>query len=32
MMYLRAEDLKAANEDLKSFIRQTQTKGNPAKY
>jgi carboxypeptidase C (cathepsin A) len=32
MMYLRAEDLKAANEDLKSFIQQTQTKGNPAKY
>jgi carboxypeptidase C (cathepsin A) len=32
MMYLRAEDLKAANEDLKSFVKQTQTNGKPAKY
>ena len=32
MMYLRAEDLKAANEDLKYFVKQTQTNGKPAKY
>ena len=32
MMYLRNEDLKNANEDLRNFILKTQTKGFPAKY
>jgi len=32
MMYLRSEDLKSANADLKSFIKKTQTNGKPAKY
>ena len=32
MMYLRNEDLKNANEDLRNFILKTQTKGVPAKY
>ena len=32
MMYLRNEDLKNANEDLRNFILITQTKGFPAKY
>jgi len=32
MMYLRSEDLKSANADLKSFIKKTQTNGKSAKY
>ena len=32
MMYLRKEDLKNANEDLRNFILKTQTNGFPAKY
>lgn len=32
MMYLRAEDLKSANEDLREFINRTLSKGKPAKY
>ncbi len=32
MMYLRNEDLKTANDDLRSFIRSTMTSGTPAKY
>ncbi len=32
MMYLRAEDLKAANEDLRVFIQQTLPGGKAAKY
>ena len=32
MMYLRNEDLKNANEDLRNFILKTQTKGFSAKY
>ena len=32
MMYLRNEDLKNANEDLRNFILNTQTNGLPAKY
>ena len=33
MMYLRAEDLEAANEDLREFIRKTiPPQGQPAKY
>jgi len=32
MMYLRREDLKKANDDLRSFILRTMTKGQPAKY
>lgn len=32
MMYLRREDLKAANDDLRAFILRTMTKGKPAKY
>ena len=32
MMYLRNEDLKNANEDLRNFILKTQTNGFPAKY
>ena len=33
MMYLRAEDLIKANDDLREFIRQTlPAKGQPAKY
>ena len=31
-MYLRNEDLKNANEDLRNFILNTQTNGLPAKY
>lgn len=32
MMYLRAEDLKSANDDIRSFIQGSLTKGKPAKY
>jgi len=32
MMYLRREDLKKANDDLRAFIVRTTTKGKPAKY
>lgn len=32
MMYLRREDLKAANNHLREFILNTQTKGKSAKY
>lgn len=32
MMYLRAPDLKAANDDLKAFIRNSNPENKPAKY
>ena len=32
MMYLRREDLKKANDDLRDFIVRTATKGRSAKY
>ncbi len=32
MMYLRKEDLKKANDDLREFILNTQPKGEAAKY
>ena len=32
MMYLRADDLKKSNEDLRKFIRNSSTNGKPAKY
>ncbi|MDT8414639.1 MAG: carboxypeptidase [Flavobacteriaceae bacterium] len=32
MMYLRREDLKAANDDLRAFIQNTMSLGKPAKY
>jgi carboxypeptidase C (cathepsin A) len=32
MMYLRAEDLKTANDDIREFIERTYTKGKVAKY
>ncbi len=32
MMYLRREDLKKANDDLRAFILRTQAKGQSAKY
>lgn len=32
MMYLRREDLKTANDDLRAFILNTQAKGKSAKY
>ena len=32
MMYLRNEDLKKANEDLREFIQNTLSKGKSAKY
>jgi hypothetical protein len=32
MMYLRREDLKQANEDLRAFILRTQAQGRSAKY
>ncbi len=32
MMYLRREDLKKSNDDLRAFILRTMTKGEPAKY
>jgi hypothetical protein len=31
-MYLRAEDLVKANEDLREFIKSTSATGVPAKY
>ena len=32
MMYLRAEDLKKSNDDLREFIKNSSTNGIPAKY
>jgi carboxypeptidase C (cathepsin A) len=32
MMYLRKEDLKTSNEDIRAFILRTQAKGKSAKY
>ncbi|NVK52473.1 MAG: carboxypeptidase [Flavobacteriaceae bacterium] len=32
MMYLRKADLKAANEDIRNFIKASASKGKPAKY
>ena len=32
MMYLRSEDLKKSNDDLRDFIKKSATKGNSAKY
>ena len=32
MMYLRLEDLKLANDDLRDFIKETQPNGKSAKY
>lgn len=32
MMYLREEDLKAANQHIREFIEQSSSKGKPAKY
>jgi len=32
MMYLRAEDLAAANEHIREFIIKSFKKGQPAKY
>lgn len=32
MMYLRREDLKAANDDLREFIQNTMFLGKPARY
>ena len=32
MMYLRAEDLKAANDDIRAFIDESLAKGKSAKY
>ncbi|AIY12465.1 S10 family peptidase [Cellulophaga baltica] len=32
MMYLRKEDLKNANDDIRAFIRKTQANGKSAKY
>ena len=32
MMYLRKEDLKLANDDLREFILNTQPKGESARY
>lgn len=32
MMYLRYEDLKKSNDDLRSFIKRTQANGKSAKY
>ena len=32
MMYLRAEDLKKSNDDLRDFIKNSSTNGMPAKY
>jgi len=31
-MYLRKEDLIKANEDIRTFIRNSDPKGQPAKY
>ena len=32
MMYLRKEDLKTANDDIRDFIEKTMTNGKSAKY
>ncbi|MGB4972197.1 MAG: carboxypeptidase, partial [Cyclobacteriaceae bacterium] len=32
MMYLRAEDLTNANDDVRDFINKSSSKGKPAKY
>ena len=32
MMYLRKEDLKTATDDIRTFIKESTTKGTPAKY
>jgi len=32
MMYLRKQDLKQANDDIRDFIKKTTTNGKPAKY
>lgn len=32
MMYLRSEDLKKANDDLRAFIKESASKGKSAKY
>ena len=32
MMYLRNEDLKTATEDIRQFIKESSSKGQPAKY
>ncbi len=32
MMYLRKDDLKKANDDIREFIEKTSTNGKPAKY
>jgi carboxypeptidase C (cathepsin A) len=32
MMYLRKEDLKSANDDIRTFILDSSSKGKPAKY
>lgn len=32
MMYLRSEDLKKSNDDLRAFIQNSATNGKPAKY
>ena len=32
MMYLRSEDLKKSNDDLRDFINKSSTKGKSAKY
>jgi hypothetical protein len=32
MMYLRQEDLQAANDDIREFIRKSMTDGESAKY
>jgi carboxypeptidase C (cathepsin A) len=32
MMYLRREDLKTANDDIRDFIKRTMTNGKSAKY
>ena len=32
MMYLRSEDLKSSNDDLRDFIKNSLTNGKSAKY
>jgi len=32
MMYLRKEDLKSANDDIRNFIKNSASNGRPAKY
>jgi carboxypeptidase C (cathepsin A) len=32
MMYLRSEDLKKSNDDLRDFIKKSSSKGKAAKY